>query len=624
MSVEITELTPQERHEFSLALVTQRLKTKEDLKYWLQYFLDVDLADCKVSRYSTSTPLDMVWDIYQFCASDNPDEDPLSTFYIAGRASQKTLSCAVLQILLPLHFCRGVVHLGGTEDQANRAYSYFKKFANKPYIKDFLTDAPKISKTSFMVNGKEIDIEILPITESSVQGPHQPVVSIDELANLAPQKLAAYPSIAGIPVYTEDGKPWIKFGISSRKGRYTIIETEYESRQKTGALFKFWTVLENTKKCPDSISGTEPLDMYVNIFENKAVLAAEYEKMDETERSKFELVNARKGCYECPLRAMCAGDLKKQTSTCRTLKPTKALIKEFKQADLDWFLSQKMSLQPSAEDLVYPRFNRTTFEKTPREIYTIFAGKDPGVELTEDDLIREMARAGVKRYVGVDHGFTHPFAVVVIYEDSQSNIYIMKVTEESELEPPEKVDLVNGLKMRYLFTHLYPDTSDPQVNKMLSKIVRVADPFVKSPADGISLIRQKMCPTTGQTKLYGLKGNCDPLINNFEKYHFAMDTSGKLTEKPVKAEDDSHDALSYAAQNRWSRGKPIVHSSDAKTIYSDPLNPKKEPDNVYQEKVKKQYDNWLTKQIGQSASEQTGIAAGTKTSKSKTFFWDID
>lgn len=624
MSDAITELTPQERHEFSLALVRQRLKTKEDLKYWLQYFLDVDLADCKVSRYATSTPLDMVWDIYQFCANDAKSEEPLSTFYIAGRASQKTLSCAVLQILLPLHFGRGVVHLGGTDDQANRAYSYFKKFANKMYIKDYLQADPKISKTIFMVGGKEVEIEILPITEASVQGPHQPAVSIDELASLAPQKLAAYPSIAGIPIYTEEGDPWIKFGISSRKGRYTIIETEYENRAKTGAVFKFWTVLENTKKCPDSISGTEPLSMYINIFENKAVLESEYLTLDPVEQTKFELVSARKGCYTCPLAAMCGGDLKRQTSTCRTLKPTKALIEEFKQADFDWFMSQKMSLQPSAEDLVYPRFDTLIFEKTAREIYTIFAGKDPGLDITQDDLIREMMKAGVKRYAGIDHGYTHPFAIVVVYEDSQGNAYVMKCHEQSGLEPPEVVALVQDLKSKYHFTHVYPDTSNPAVNKMIAKVVRVVDDFVKSPADGIALIRQKMCPNFGPTKLYGLKGNCKPLIDNFEKYHFAYDSSGKLTDKPVKELDDSHDGLSYAAQNRWSRGKPIVHTDDANIKYVDQMNPKKEPDDVYQAKVKKQYDNWLTNQIGQSAAEQTEIAAGTKTSKSKTFFWDID
>lgn len=619
---DINELTPQERHEFSKALVRQRFNNKEDLKYWLLHYLQVDLADCIVSRYATSTPLDMVWDIYQFCA-DTINDEPLSTFYIAGRGSQKTLSAAVLAVLLPLHFGRGVVHLGGTEDQANRAYSYFKKFVGKPYIVDYIKDTPKISKTTFIVAGNEVDIEILPITEASVQGPHQPVVSIDELASLAPNKLAAYPSIAGIPIYTPDtGQPWVKFGISSRKGRYTIIETEYEERHKTGAVFKFWTALENTKKCPDSISGTEPLVMYVNPFENKAILESEYEKLNELEQGKFEKVNARKGCYTCPLKAMCGGDLKNQTSTCRTLKPVKATISDFKASPLDWFLSQRMSLQPSAEDLVYPKFKRAEFERTPREMWTIFSGKDPGFEVTEDDLIKEMINAGVKRYAGVDHGYTHPFSIVVVFEDSSGNIYVMYTYEESGLEPQECVEIVQKCKAKYKFTHLYPDTASPAVNKMISKFVNVGDDFNKSPGDGIALIRHRMCPNVGTTKLFAVKGRADTLINNFEKYHFAYDTAGKLTDKPVKEYDDSHDALSYAAQNRWARGKPILTANAMQDPMADPSKPS-ETMAEYKKKVESQYDNWLSKQINTAQQQQSG-SAGVQSSKSKTFFWEID
>jgi len=586
-------------------LLFKKLKNRDQLRRWCKTFLDVDLSDCIVSRFSTSTPLDMVWDIYNFCATSTPDTSPLTTIYVAGRASQKTLSCAVLQILLPL-------------------YSYFKKFATKKYIKDYLKDQPKISKTIFVINQKEIEVEILPITEASVQGPHQPAVSIDELSSLAPNKLAAYPSISGIPIYTEDQKPWVQFGISSRKGRYTIIETEYEQKDKTGTIFKFWTVLENTQKCPDKISGVEDYSYYVNINENKAITADEFLSLDNNEQGKYERVNAKKGCFQCPMKVVCGGDAKKQTSNCRSLKPIQATITEFKKSDYEWFLSQKMSLQPSSEDLVYPKFSKEIFEKTPREMYAIFTGRDPNLEISEDDLIREMIKHNVKKYAGVDHGYTHPFAIVIIYEDAVGNIYIMKVHEQSGLEPPEVVEVVQKLKNKYQFTHVYPDTASPAINKMLSKIIRVGDDFNKSPSDGIALIRQKMCPNYGPTKLYGLKGNCDTLINNFVKYHFAYDSGGKLTDKVVKEFDDSHDALSYAAQNRWNKGKPIVNDSAAAVQSAqDHFNPKPENEQTYQEKVKKQYDNWLSQQIRQSTQEQGG-STGIKTSKSKSHFWDID
>ena len=614
------DLSEQESDEYSRILVRSIPNSKEELKYWLLHFLDVDLADCIVSRHATSTPLDMVWDIVQFCR-DTKNEDPLSTFYIAGRGSQKTLSSAVLAIILPLWFRRGIVHSGGTEDQANRAYAYFKRFVGRPYIKDYLKDVPKISKTIFVLDGQEVEIEILPITEASVQGPHQPVVSIDELASLAPNKLAAYPSIAGIPVYTNEGRPWIKFGISSRKGRYTIIESEYEERHKTGAVFKFWTVLENTRRCPDEVSGAEPLEMYVNPLENQALLQADYDALDALKKDNFQKVQARKGCYTCPLKAMCGGDLKRQTSTCRTLKPVRATIQEFKSSPFEWFISQRMSLQPDAEDLVYPRFKRIEFEKTPREIYTIFTGRDPGLEIPEDMLIAEMIKAGVKRYAGIDHGYTHPFAIVICYEDSFGNVFVMKTYEESNLEPGDVVDTVAKLKAKYNFTVIYPDTASPAINKMLKKVCTVSDDFKKDVEAGIQLIRHKMSPNIGPTKLYGLKGRCDSLVNNFEKYHFSYDASGKLTDKPVKEFDDSHDATSYIAQNRWNSGKAIISSPDINSDTLDKNN--KEKTEVYQQKVQQQYTGWLQEQIGTTVKEAGG-STGVKKSKSGSFFWEID
>jgi hypothetical protein len=319
---------------------------------------------------------------------------------------------------------------------------------------------------------------------------------------------------------------------------------------------------------------------------------------------------------------MCGGDLKRQTSTCRSLKPVRATITDFKLSSFDWFISQRMSLQPSAEDLVYPKFKREEFELTPREMYKVFTGTDPGIELTKAALITEMIKAGVKRYAGVDHGYTHPFAIIVVFEDSVGNAYVMKVYEEAGLEPGDVVDLIANMKDEYRFTVVYPDTASPAINKMIKKVVIVKDDFKKDVDAGIQLIRHKMTPSVGPTKLYGLKGEVTPLINNLEKYHFQMDGSGKLTDKPVKEFDDSHDALSYIAQNRWNSAKSIINPA-MNTQDSEIGKDNKEKANIYQEKVQKQYDNWMQKEIGGAVQEQGGTV-GIKKSKSGGFFWDVE
>lgn len=614
MSIDIDKLTPEQREEVVRALVTKRLESKEDLKFWLLHFLAVDLADCTVSRFSTSNPLEMVWDVYQFWANQSIDS-PLTTFYIAGRASQKTLSCAVLQVLLPLHFGIGVVHFGGTKDQASRAYDYFKKFITRPYVKDYLKEEPTQQKTLINLNGNEIKVQILPISPMAVQGPHEPVVSLDELASLSPDKMRAYDDISGVPITSTDGHPWIKFGISSRKGRYTVIETEYDNRLKSGAVFKFWTVLENTQQCPESIRTNQPLDMYVNIYENEALLKEQYDSLDITRKSKYEKVNAYRGCYTCPLKAVCSGDLAKQTSTCKTLRPVKSTMQEFKEAaSLEWFLSQKMSLTPSSEGLIFPKFKREKFEKTANEIYRIWKGEDPGRIISNQELIDEMIRAGVRRRLGLDHGYTHPASFIVVFQDPSDNIYVMKAVKQSGLEPNEVVELVTKLKNKYQLSICHPDTARPDVNKMLKKIMKVGDNFDKDPDWGITLIRGKISPPTGGTKFFGLSGEVNDLSDEMEKYHYSTDSSGKFTEEPVKEFDDAIDALSYDAQNQWGMKRVNIPHEQGEV--------RQESKEEYIQKVQSQVNNWLTDQIKEHVQEQTG-GSSTNASKNRGVVWDF-
>lgn len=613
---DLNNLSDAEKEAVSKVLLRQRLVTKEQLRLWLIRYLGVDLADCTVSRFATSNPLDMVWDIYQFCADDTRDE-PIDLRYIAGRASQKTLSLAALKVLLPLHFKRPVVHFGGTVAQAKRAYTYFKKFVMRPYVRDHLKSEPTQQKTIFVVDGEEIEIEILSISTMAVQGAHAPVVSLDELASLAPDKIKAYEDVDGIPVYTQDGKPWIKFGISSRKGAYTIIEREYEDRDKTGTVFKFWTVLENTQKCPDSISGTQNYSYYANALENKVATKEELDNFSDMEKTKYELVKAKKGCFTCPLKAVCAGDLKKQTSTCKTLRPTKAVIQEFKQAELQWFLSQKMSMTPSLEGLVFPKFKKDIFEKTPTEIYEIFTGEKASREYQEEELISIMLAKGCKAYAGLDHGHTDPAAIVIIYEDGVGTVYIMRVYAQTGLDPEQLRDKVLELQDKYKFTHLYPDTSQPAINDLIRKArrVKVVDDFDKKGQieNGITLIRQKIAPNVGGTKIYGLKGNCDFFTKEMEKYHNEEDAAGNILDNPADEFNHSIDALRYAAINRWDKGSRVMGSTQ-QTVQV-------ETKDQYAEKVVQKNQNWLLEKINEATEGQNPTV---KKSKNKGTMWSID
>jgi len=61
--------------------------------------------------------------------------------------------------------------------------------------------------------------------------------------------------------------------------------------------------------------------------------------------------------------------------------------------------------------------------------------------------------------------------------------------------------------------------------------VRVGAIFKKDVSAGHAFIRYKMSPPYGDTKLFGLEGNTQSLVDNFEKYHFKKSSDGKLTEE---------------------------------------------------------------------------------------------
>jgi hypothetical protein len=294
----------------------------------------------------------------------------------------------------------------------------------------------------------------------------------------------------------------------------------------------------------------------------------------------------------------------------------RSVIQEYKQSDLQWFLSQKMSMAPSLEGLIFNRFKRETFEKTPREIYQIYAGSDPGKDLTKDELISYMLSKGCKAYAGLDHGHTDPAVIISFLEDSVGNIYMLHVFAQTGLDPEQLRDCVHKEQDIYRFMDLYPDTSQPAINELIKKAkrVRVQDDFDKKGQieNGITLIRQKISPTVGGTKLFGLKGECDFFIAEMEKYHYTEDAGGRITDSPEDKFNHSIDACRYAAINRWSTGQKILGANQH--VVGE------ETKQEYVSKVTTQQQEWLSTQI-KEASE--GAVVKTQKSKNRGIIWDI-
>ena len=56
-------------------LLLKKCNNRAEVKAWIKHFLNLDLPDTIVSRYATTTPLDIVYEIYKICVlNDNPDD----------------------------------------------------------------------------------------------------------------------------------------------------------------------------------------------------------------------------------------------------------------------------------------------------------------------------------------------------------------------------------------------------------------------------------------------------------------------------------------------------------------------------------------------------------------------
>jgi len=118
--------------------------SKEHLHAWIKRYLKIDLPDTIVcdddvtTPASNSTPMDLVWEIYQK-ALQGDDEKFQRVLAYAARDSFKTLSASVLEILCLFHLRRDVAHMAAIEAQAQKAASYVSKYLNFPYLRDFVS-----------------------------------------------------------------------------------------------------------------------------------------------------------------------------------------------------------------------------------------------------------------------------------------------------------------------------------------------------------------------------------------------------------------------------------------------------------------------------------------------------
>ncbi len=529
-------------------------KTKEELDYYLRHFFNVFLAKKSIEP-GNSSPLDFVWDIYSTAMGLNPS--PIFNFLgMAARGSQKSLSCAVIELLLLTHDkFRDWFHMASIKEQSYVTYEYFRSILSRPIMKG-LTSDPTMRQT---VSKHGRMLKIGTATMDSVNSFHGSLVQ-DEV-DLTPKVI--FSESKGM-LSAQQGRMPLNISISSRKFAVGNIQNMIDKFKKDVEFplkIHKWGILEITEKCLLSRHGTYGVPIYVNEEELIAIHPQELDSIPDTEKSKYNQVIGYENCLKCGIFSFCQGRLPNQDDNNPHLQPIDLTKSLFKTDNPDFFKSQRLNRKPSTFGLIYGTWDEDIHVKTYAQMWQIFHGTphpdtipDPTTgrpkrwDIDPKELIKAFIDAGCRCVIGVDFGFSIKAVCGLYFIDGSGRIYFV-----DELWYQGYSDREVACEMKKNWGHLPVDIvyADPE-SPGGKKEIRIAtgwgthEKVDKSVHEGIDTVRRFLrTPGTRDTMIY-VSPSCAVFREEIPNYRNKID---QRTQEPLpevhKRNDHSLDQFRY-------------------------------------------------------------------------------
>src|ERR1700676_1311742 len=244
-------LTDEQKKEMAELMLTP-LSSGQEIKDWARSFLDLELPLEITDPDSTSSPLDAIWQIYNAAKNNSGDVTP-NFILMSCREGMKTISVAILELLIMLHFSRTVAHAAATEEQSAVAIGY---------INDFISNIEPLLQASGWENltqnkrtiryrdpqGKTTFIKILICTKKGMHSLHANFLFLDELDLADPAAIKQGKNITGF----SKGFHGIKVFLSTRKYAFGEMQKAIDNAEETNSKILSWNILDVTEACPPS------------------------------------------------------------------------------------------------------------------------------------------------------------------------------------------------------------------------------------------------------------------------------------------------------------------------------------------------------------------------------------
>lgn len=555
-------LPENQKHEFAKQMMAP-IESEEALRNWVFLFLGIELPFDNYSldfSSSTSNPSNAIWQIYNTVKNNAGNKNP-GYILVSCRAGYKTLSVAILELMLFLLEESTIAHMASIEAQSHVTLRYMDGFFSK--LEPLLTAAGWVNMSQnkrrieyISPSGKSVYITVIIATAKGANSAHTSIFTLDEADLSSPQAIeeAKY-----IPVFSNGIYP-VNIILSTLKYAQGVMNDFIENAPTSRYKILKWNLLDVTETCtPDRFLPNLPKeDRYVSkALPLEQMSVSEYNNLPDTEKQKYELLlQVHGGCKECPLLPICKTSLSKRSplATGGLYKPIDAAIQQFRDTSSESAEAQLLCNKPGSEGLVYPRFNTaidTGNVLSIKQAYFNFTGEIKN-NATEPDLMEALKAAGTEFYAGVDWGYANDFCILVIALMPTGEIWVCDSYSSPQLEFDDQLAAGKVFRDKYNIVQWFADQSYPSSIKTFTKNGMKCKKFTKDVMGGIEAVRAKISDSMGvrRLKVINTIGN-KKVITAIRKHMFLLDGQGNITINPdnKKGIADICDTLRYLGQN---------------------------------------------------------------------------
>lgn len=582
--MDFSEISDQEKAEYA-KMMFHRLSSSDDVKNWVKFFLGLEIPLEITDPDSNSSPLDAIWQIYNTFKTNSGDKNP-GYILMSCREGMKTVSVAILETLLLLHFELDIGHASATEEQSAVALGYIDGFLMK--IEPLMVSAgwQNLTQNKRLFKFKTPDkkqpfIKVVICTPKGMNSLHANVLFLDELDLADPKALKEGKYITS---YSK-GIYGVKVYLSTRKYAFGNMSQAIDKASEMNYKIVNWNILDVTERCPKErhLPNGPKQDMYVaKNLPLRSITPEEYVALPATEQTKFDLIpQVYQGCVKCPLLPVCKTRLagKPESASGGFYKPIVSVIQSFVENDPDSAEAQLMCWKPGSTGLVYPRFaSKGGNVITAKQAWEILFGPTKK-EISEAILVSAMKSVGILFYAGVDWGYVHDFVICVIAMIPNGDVWLMETYASPGLEFADQLELGKTYRDKYGIHKWFVDTAMPSHMKSFNKNGMKCPKYTKDVLGGIEALRSKIVSADGKRRFKVIQNESNKkAITAIGKHRFILDGQGNSTLNPddERGIADICDTLRYLGQNLFPvKGpqKPAMEWANSAGQAPDPNDP---------------------------------------------------